>query len=59
MDDKRYWYLETHPEAKLTKEEVAQGWHFCMDWDGMLVGNEMEEKNACLCDLGLDFADQL
>jgi len=34
----------------LTAEELAQGWHFCPDWDGLLVGPNMGELNFCACD---------
>ena len=33
----------------LTKEEVAKGWHFCCDWDFLLVGPGMQEALACQC----------
>jgi len=33
----------------LTKEEVKEGWHFCSEWDQLLVGPGMPEKDACIC----------
>lgn len=34
----------------LTIEERQQGWHFCYDWDGMLIGPGMKgELEWCLC----------
>lgn len=49
MTPERYKELETtdHP---LTKEEVAEGWHFCPDWDEMLIHQSWPEKECCLCD---------
>lgn len=49
MDNKRYWELERNPTAKLTEEELASGWHWCREFDFMLVGPGMEEKACCLC----------
>jgi hypothetical protein len=28
--------------ASLTQDEVTQGWHFCPDWDFLLIGPEDE-----------------
>lgn len=33
----------------LTEEEIARGWHFCADWDGLLIGPGMGELAACQC----------
>lgn len=33
--------------AGLTSEESAAGWHFCPDWDQMLVGPGMPEYEVC------------
>lgn len=53
MTPRRAYELETDMNAKLTPEEMAAGWHFCPDWDGMLVDmNDIEgEGAACLCKL--------
>ena len=50
MTSERYWELETSPTAELTKEERAEGWHWCIDWDGMLVGPGMVEESGCCCE---------
>lgn len=46
-------YKELMDEEKLlplTKEEVEDGWHFCSDWDGLLVGPGMDEYHEfCFC----------
>lgn len=34
----------------LTQKELEKGWHWCYDWDGLLVGPPMKgEWNACTC----------
>ena len=38
---------ETGPH--LTPEEIAAGWHFCIDWDGLLIGPGMGELESCHC----------
>jgi hypothetical protein len=35
----------------LTPEEIALGWHFCRDWDGLLVGPGTPELDSCHCGL--------
>lgn len=42
--------LERNPDAKLTAQELAQGWHFCMDWDGMVVHPDEPEGESCTCE---------
>ena len=51
MTDERYWEIERSQTVRLTPEELAEGWHFCPDWDSMLVGPGMAELGACLCRL--------
>ena len=48
MNNVRYFMLERGGQ-KLTPEERAEGWHFCHDWDGMLVGPGMPEMECCTC----------
>lgn len=33
----------------LTPAEIAAGWHFCWDWDQMLVGPATPEWSGCQC----------
>ena len=48
-------------DLPLTAEEIAQGWHFCPEWDELLIGpgmSELEdfldpESMTCLCNLKL------
>jgi len=49
VDDERWIELMTNHQSRLTPEEVAAGWHFCFDWDGLLVGPGMPEIEACRC----------
>jgi len=49
MDNKRWLYLETNVDAKLTKEEMEEGWHWCCEFDYLLVGPGMQEMEYCLC----------
>lgn len=47
--DARYLKLEREGDG-LTLEEMKAGWHFCLDWDEMLVGPEMTaEWDCCTC----------
>jgi len=37
-------------ELSLTDDEIEQGWHWCGDWDFLLVGPDMvNEQMACNC----------
>lgn len=51
MDDKRYNELTNDFSLNLTKSEVEKGWHWCISWDDMLVGPDMEEAFFCSCDV--------
>lgn len=33
----------------LTESELAIGWHWCDEWDGLLVGPNMDELRCCKC----------
>ena len=48
MTPERYKEIET-TSASLTKEEIAEGWHFCLEWDGMLCHPDMPEAKICGC----------
>lgn len=49
MNDYRWCALMLHDGLQLTEAEIAEGWHFCAEWDGLLVGPEMPEMESCLC----------
>lgn len=39
--------METHGE--ITTDEAKQGWHWCFEFDGLLVGPGMSELRNCQC----------
>lgn len=41
--------LDKNLAAELTEEEFANGWHFCSDWDGLLIHKSHPESEACHC----------
>lgn len=49
MTDDRWKSLMANDDLKLTDDEIALGWHFCTEFDGLLVGPEMYELKACNC----------
>lgn len=49
MDDARRIQLDYDLTQNLTQEEFLQGYHFCPDWDFLLVGPEDPEAQACTC----------
>lgn len=48
MEYRRWLELE-RSDLPLMEEEVRDGWHFCPDWDGLLVGPGMSELQGCTC----------
>jgi hypothetical protein len=34
---------------QLSPEEISQGWHFCYDWDGLLIGPGNSKMDSCNC----------
>jgi len=49
MTRERFEYLHTHHDAKLTPEEIAEGYFFCCTWDGMLIHKSDREAECCSC----------
>jgi len=48
MTPERYKEIQTDMSAKLTKEELAEGWFFCnYEWDGLLVKKGCPEAEIC------------
>lgn len=47
MTDERYAAVMADYSAKLTPAEIAEGWHFCVEFDGLLVGPGMGELRVC------------
>lgn len=50
MTAQRYRELSRSDTHDLTPEEIADGWHFCPDWDGMLIHTLDIEYEACCCE---------
>lgn len=49
MTNERYNQLMWEGKGELTEEEKAEGWHFCREWDGLLIGPGDDEREACSC----------
>ncbi len=49
MTRTRWIRLMDDDDAQLTEREVAAGWHWCAEWDGLLVGPGMGELECCRC----------
>lgn len=48
MNHNRYYQIDRDGYG-LTEEEVKDGWHFCPEWDQMLIGPDMPELESCTC----------
>lgn len=48
MTDER-WTTAMASQLRLTLFEMRNGWHYCWEWDGMLVGPGMMEYSCCMC----------
>ena len=49
MTENRWLELMNDPNGRLTKEEMEDGWHWCPEWDDLLVGPGMMEQESCFC----------
>jgi hypothetical protein len=49
MKYKRWRELMADDGHELTEAEIQAGWHFCWDWDGLLIGPGMDEMAHCNC----------
>jgi hypothetical protein len=52
MTEERYKALmddETATQGNLTDAEIKEGWHFCCEFDGLLIGPGMGEMEHCHC----------
>lgn len=47
MTNERYNAVQNNPDLNLTPEEITEGWHFCWEFDGLLVGPGMGEQRFC------------
>ena len=49
MTENRWRILMADDLVALTEDEIKDGWHFCCEWDGLLVGPGMKETEHCQC----------
>jgi len=49
MKTERYSELMTGDEIPLTPDEMAAGWHWCPEFDDMMLGPGMSEIHVCMC----------
>lgn len=49
MTGTRYKELRNNLDLRLTQEEIDEGWHFCADWDGLLIHKDHPESESCSC----------
>lgn len=51
MIETRYRFLMGDDEGSqsLTSEEIRSGWHYCCEFDGLLIGPGMGEMKHCFC----------
>jgi hypothetical protein len=49
----RWRELMENDDLELSPEELAAGWHWCNDFDGLLVGPGMDEEQHCACFVGM------
>lgn len=49
MTTDRYHEL-MNGESQLTPEEIVEGYHFCREFDGLVVGPNDSEMEFCQCE---------
>lgn len=49
MTNERWQHLMSNDDENLTEQELADGYHFCLEWDGLLVGSDDPEMVAGIC----------
>lgn len=49
MTPERFRYLSENMDAKLTSEELVEGYFFCCTFDGLLINKSDEEAKYCAC----------
>ncbi len=50
MTNERWRALMSDDSLELTADEIAAGWHFCCEMDGLLA-NSKEPDGDCFCSL--------
>ena len=49
MLEVRWKYLMAEKGRELNADEIQEGWHFCPEWDFLLIAPGMVEAEACVC----------
>ena len=49
MNRERWKFLMDNENERLSDQELNFGWHFCAEWDGLLVGPGGMEALVCSC----------
>jgi len=49
MTEQRWSNLMNDDYLILSDSEISEGWHFCYEFDGLLVGPGMGEVEFCNC----------
>jgi len=44
-----YLLANRHVQPEITEEQAAKGWHYCPEWDGLVVHPGVPEWDACVC----------
>ena len=44
-------YIVNTPYDVMTADEKAEGWHFCPEWDFMLISGASPEAECCTCEV--------
>jgi hypothetical protein len=50
MKAARYKQLEMADGSTLTSQELDAGWHFCPNWNDMLINVHLAEGEGCACE---------
>lgn len=43
------WLALERSGGPLSPAQIAEGWHYCHDWDGLLIGPGWPEMACCTC----------
>ena len=54
MTNERQREIRSAPEARLTDAELAEGWHFCNEFDLLLTQGEVMQEDDVTCLCGFD-----
>ena len=46
-------------DDSLTPEEISAGWHYCRDWEWVLIGPGNSKMDSCNCRINKKIHDQI